>query len=128
LGFYQETIFLSKLFTPFDKKQEAHKAFNTILSSVCTQEIDASVSTLVHPRQGDPFLQLRRIPIWAGRAREKGEGPKKEELPQEVTPEVFSWSKKDKYKSRLCGDLRQYAKHEESIDYISSKSCKNSKK
>jgi hypothetical protein len=60
--------------------------------------------------------------------RKRGRPKKAQELPREVTPEVFSRSKKDKYKSRLCGDLRQYTKHEESIDHVSSKLCKNGKK
>ena len=47
---------------------------------------------------------------------------------QTVTPEVFALAKKNKLKTRLCGNLNHYAEHSKKLGLLSSKECKNGRK
>jgi hypothetical protein len=80
-------------------------------------------------RVNTQFPKARRDSTNMGRTtggtKKRGRPKIQEEQPHEVTRELFSRSKKTDFKMRLCGDLRQYARHEENLDSISSKVSKN---
>jgi len=120
--------------TPEDQKKHPLLSFHEFRERLATQGLQYNPLNNNYP--GDSKMRAvtqqaknkRARALFDEEPRRRGRPIKENRRAQEVTPEVFSLAKKNKLKSRLCGDLSHYAQHSQKLVLLSSKECKNGRK